>query len=417
MRSRSTGRGARRPLPLLVLGLGAALCLPVSAQAGPLARALDHLSARQDPVGGGFAVGPGTDPTYTEWAALAVAAAGEDTRRWRRGRASLRAALVRPMEGTTLAEVERAAVALAAAGLDPRVATDRNLVREVLQAQRTDGTIGPDPSTTAWGILALTSGGLGRDSRAVSDAAEALRRIQRPDGGWALNDADPRSGPNTTAAAIQALIAAGHDAEGSFTLRRARLFLLSAQNADGGFPPVVGGPSTALTTAWVSLSIRALGERGSRAPWDRAGGPLAYLRSLQRPDGGVRNAAEATEASVWATSQAALAFSGKYLPHRRLVPRPVPLRAPWVVSRPPVRAGGLVLRFRDDPGGTGVDPAAVRLRVAGRDVTSRAVVTAAGLRLPGSLVPRGRPTASLVLADRAGNGRAIRWRLIAPPDR
>ena len=171
MRSRSTGRGAPRPLPLLVLGLGAALCLPVNAQAGPLARALDHLAARQDPVGGGFAVGPGTDPTYTEWAALAVAAAGEDTRRWRRGRASLRTALVRPMEGTTLAEVERATVALAAAGLDPRVATDRNLVREVLQAQRTDGTIGPDPSTTAWGILALTSGGLGRDSRAVRDAA------------------------------------------------------------------------------------------------------------------------------------------------------------------------------------------------------------------------------------------------------
>lgn len=366
-------------------------------------------------------MGPGTDPTYTEWAALAVAAAGEDTRRWQRGRTSLREALVRPMQGSTLAEVERAAVVLAAAGMDPRVITGRNLVREVLRAQRTDGTIGSDPSTTAWGILSLTAGGLGRDSRAIRDAGGALERLQRSDGGWSLNPQDPRSGPNTTAAAIQALVAAGYDPEGSFALRRARLFLLSAQNADGGFPPVVGGPSTALTTAWVALSIRALGERSSQVPWDRSGGPLAFLETLQRPDGGVRNSPEATEVSVWATSQAALAFSGKFLPHRRRLARRVPLRAPRVVSRFPSaggRLGGaLIVRYRDDLGGTGVDPRAVRLRVGGRDLTSRAVVTASTLRLPRAAVPPGRPTIRLVLADRAGNGRAVRWRIVAPPDR
>ncbi len=413
MRSRSTGRGHARPLPLL-LALAAALGLPAGAQAGPLARSLDHLAARQDPVGGGFAVGPGTDANYTQWAGLAVSAAGEDTRGWQRGRRSLRTALRRPLVGGTLIEAERTAVAMAAAGIDPRMASGRNLVREVLRAQSTNGLIGPDSATTAWGVLALRAGGLKPGSRATRDAAAALVRIQRPDGGWALTAAEPRSGPNTTAAAIQALVAAGRDPETSPALRRARLFLLSAQNADGGFPPVVGGTSAALTTAWVAISIRALGDRPSRLPWDRSGGPLAFLRSLQLPDGGVRNATESPRSSVWATSQAALAFSGKYLPQRRRLARPVPLRAPRVVARGALKGGRLLVRYRDDAGGTGVDPHAVRVRVRGRDVTRRAVVTPYHLLLPRGLVPPGRSVIRLGLADRAGNDRAVRWKVDQP---
>lgn len=418
MRSRFMGRGSARPLPVLVLALGAALCLPAAAQAGPLAQALDYLAARQDPVGGGFAAGAGTDPAYTAWAALAVSASGEDTARWHRGRASLRAALARPPAGVALPDAERAAVAIATAGMDPRVATGRNLVREVLRAQRPDGTIGADSSTTAWGILALVAGGLGPGSRAIRTACDALERVQRRDGGWSLTEDDPRSGPNTTAAAIQALVAAGRDPETSAALRRARLFLLSVQNPDGGFPPVDGGPSTALTTAWVALSIRSLGERSSRAPWDRAGGPLALLRALQLPDGGVRNATSSTGPSVWATSQAALAFSGTYIPHRRRVARPVPARAPRVVARLPQGGrpltGPLLVRYADDAGGTGVDPRSVRLFVDGRDLTGRAAVTPYRLELPRPLVPAGRPTIRLSLADRAGNGRSVQWSIVAP---
>jgi hypothetical protein len=419
MHSRSTGGRSARPLPLAALGLSAILCLPAAAQAGSLARSLDYLSAHQDRVGGGFAVGGGTDPGYTAWAALAVSAAGEDTARWRRGRRSLETALRRPLTRASLGDIEQATVAIAAAGMDPRVVGGRNLVREVLRAQGTDGTIGPDFSTTAWGILALSAGGLGRGSQAITSGAKALERVQRPDGGWSLTDEDPRSGPNTTAVAIQALVAAGRDPTTSAPLRRARLFLLSAQNPDGGFPPVVGGPSTALTTAWVALAIRSFGDRSSLPPWDRAGGPLALLGSLQLPDGGVRNAAESKEASVWATSQAALAFSGKYLPYARRIPRPVPLRAPHVVARHPLSGGrlrgrALTVRYRDDAGGTGVDPAAVRLWIGGRELTRRATVTSAMLKLPRGWVPRGRATVSLSLSDRAGNGRSVRWRIVVP---
>ncbi len=340
MRFRSPGRVVLRPLVLV--GLGFALVLPPAAHAGPLAQALDYLAAHQDPVGGGFSADVGTQAGYTAWGALAVAAAGEDTALWRRGRVSLRAAVLRPLVSPTLSDLERTAVAVAAVGADPRHAGGRNLVREVLRAQRPDGSIGVDPSTTAWGILALTAGGLGPGSTSTRSARAALERAQRSDGGWSLTDQEPKSGPITTSTVIQALVAAGHDPRTSFALRRARAFLLTAQNRDGGFSPVVGGTSTALTTAWAAMAVRALGERPSKAPWNRGGGPMRFLARLQMPDGGVRNAASSQEASVWATSELALAFSGKFLPYTRLVPRPTPpSRTPTGVAGVRLAAAGV----------------------------------------------------------------------------
>jgi Prenyltransferase and squalene oxidase repeat len=322
MRSRSPGRAALRPL--LTAALGVALVLPPTARAGPLTRALDYLAAHQDPVGGGFSADHGTQAVYTAWGALAVAAAGEDVALWRRGRVSLRAAVLRPLVAPGLEDLERTAVAVSAVGADPRRAGGRNLIREVVRSQRPDGSIGVDPSTTAWGVLALASAGIGPGSPSTRAASASLVRAQRSDGGWSLTDQEPRSGPITTSTAVQALVAAGHDPRNSFALRRARAFLLSVQNRDGGYSPVVGGTSTALTTAWVGLGIRALGERPSRAPWDRGGGPMSFLVRLQRADGGVRNVASSPEPSIWATSQLALAFSGKVLPVSRSVTRVTP---------------------------------------------------------------------------------------------
>ena len=72
--------------------------------------------------------------------------------------------------------------------------------------------------------------------------------------------------------------------------------------------------------------------------------------------------------------------------------------------------GALIVRYRDDEGGTGVDASRVRLRVGGRDVTRRALVTPFALRLPASDV---RPGAAvrLALRDRAGNASAVGWTL------
>ncbi|MGD9570851.1 MAG: prenyltransferase/squalene oxidase repeat-containing protein [Thermoleophilia bacterium] len=388
------------------------------ALAGHLSQALDHLAARQDPAAGGFGADGGTDPAYTAWAAMSVAAAREDAAGWRAGRRSLRDAVAATVDRDGVGGTARLAVAASALGLDPRDTGGRNLVRAIIRAQAPGGAIGPDAATTAWGVIALSSAGLGPGWRTVADGAAALERMQRPDGGWSILEDGGPSTPITTADAIQALVAAGRvPAAGS--LRRARAYLLSVQNPDGGFPTVAEGPSTALTTAWVTLAIRALGERSSRPPWgDRSGGPLALLARLQGSDGGVRNAAGSTAPSVWATSQAALAFAGKPLPLAGPVPRaaPPPDRAPRVLERTPLGGGRvdgrLVARYADDEGGTGIDPESVRLHVEGRDVTLMARVTSQDLVLSGLAIPSGTVRVRLTVADRAGNVTTVRWRVV-----
>ena len=394
----------------IILGLVA----PAPAVAGPLAKALDHLAARQDPVRGGFAEAAGTEPLYSAWAALAVAGAGESPARWRAGAASLRDAVDRRQRRPTLGDLQLKGVAAAASGLDPRSVGGRNPVREVLSAQQADGSIGRSPATTAWGILALRAAGLSAGSRAVRRAAAALARQQNPDGGWSFGPESPGSGPNTTSAAIQALWAAGARPRSTPALVRARAFLADAQNADGGFPAVVGGRTQALTTAWVTVALHTMGEDPERSPWGRGGGPLEALRGLQLANGGVRNESDARGASVWATSQAALAFTRRPLP---LAPRPqrrMPVRAPRVLWRVPgpgePTRGALTVRYRDDEGGTGIDPDRVTLLMGGRDVTGRAQISSFALRLPAAHVVPGA-VVRLALRDRAGNAGAASFRL------
>jgi hypothetical protein len=92
----------------------------------------------------------------------------------------------------------------------------------------------------------------------------------------------------------------------------------------------------------------------------------------------------------------------------------VPERTPRVLWREPAHGeptrGALTVRYRDEEGGTGIDPARIRLSVGGRDVTRRALVTPFALRLPAREV---RPGAAvrLALRDRAGNASAAAWRL------
>src|SRR5215207_8251958 len=385
-------QGGMAPRPgTLAVALGLVLAAPTPALAGPLAKALDHLSARQDPLAGGFAEVGGTDSAYSAWAALAVAGAGERVGRWRSGIATLRDAVAAPLRRPTLGDIELAAVAAAAAGLDPRSVGGRNAVRAVLAAQSADGSIGDSPATTAWGILALRAGGLDRGARAVRRARAALVRQQNRDGGWSTGPESPGSGPNTTAAAVQALWAAGARLEGASpldrasALDRARDYLVGAQNADGGFPPVAGSRTQALTTAWVAVALNTIGEDPDRPPWSRSGGPLEALRGMQLANGGVRNERSSTSASIWAASQAALAFARGPIPLGPRPLRPVPARAPRVLWREPAPGeptrGALIVRYRDDEGGTGVDPSRVRLRVGRRDVTRRALVTPFALRL------------------------------------
>ncbi|MCU0308658.1 MAG: hypothetical protein MUE51_13000 [Thermoleophilia bacterium] len=396
-------------IALLVLALA-----PGAAAAAPLGAALDHLAALQDPVTGAIGAGAPRGPaaTDTAWAALAVAGAGEHPAAWRREGATL-ADAVAASGGRSLAEVERLAVAAAAAGLDPRDLGGRDLVAEVLARQGPDGAIGGRTALTAWGIFALRAGGLPPGAAPVRRAAAALIAAQGPDGGWAWRRGAGAGDVTDTASAVQALAAAGLRRRGAAMLA-ARRFLIAAQRPDGGFAAAGGGAADVPATAWAAMAVRALGERADAPPWSRGGGPLARLAALQGADG----ALGAGALPAWVTAQAGLALAGARLPVRP--PAALTRRdpAPRVLGREP--AGGdrvgvaLIVRFSDGPG-AGVDPARVRVLLGGADLTAQARITPFSLQLPAAAVPPGPVEVTLTLADRAGNGRVSRWTVVGPP--
>ncbi len=99
-----------------------------------------------------------------------------------------------------------------------------------------------DPDTTAIAMQALLAGGVARDDPAVTKAITWIKTNQLPDGGWGFA---PESNTSSTAYVVQALFAAGQSIDiPQYILPGAspRTYLLGQQNGDGsftGFDPVI----------------------------------------------------------------------------------------------------------------------------------------------------------------------------------
>lgn len=372
------------------VGCGAAL-------ASPLEKALDYLSARQDPSTGAIGAEPGR-AADTAWAAMAVAGAGEAPGAWARGGPAL-AAAVTSLPGDSVGDLLRVAVARRAAGT-----VDDALSQRVAAQQSADGSFGGSAGTTAWGLLALRAVGRAPDDAAVGAAVRALGALRAPDGGWASVPGAAQSDAVATASGIQALRAARVPV-GDPVLVGARARLLALRDPTGGFA------RSAVPTAWAVLAIRSLGERPARGAWARGGSPLALLEALQDPDGGIRPT-PASRPSVFATAVTALALSRGLLP---VAPgaSATPDRAPRVVRRTPatgdVVRGVLSVRYVDERGGTGVDPARTRITVNGADFTRRARVTPFTLQVREGRLPIGNLSVSVTVRDRAGHATTSSW--------
>ena len=385
-----------------VLGMLATGVVIGSADAAPLGRALDYLSARQDPLTG--AVGPEAGRAAdTAWTAMAVAAAGEAPGGWVHGAATLAGALgVQPADAT--GDLLRLAVARRAAG-----SVDEGLGSRVAAQQSADGSFAGGAVTTAWGILALRAVGRPPDDVAVGAAVRALGALRCPDGGWASVSGAGASDAVATATGIQALRAARIPVADA-VVAGARTRLLALRDPTGGFA------RSAIPTAWAIVAIRSLGERPGRGVWAHGGSPLAVLDSLQAADGGVRPT-PASRPSVFATAVAALAWSGRVLPvdpGRQATPD----RTPRVVRRTPasgdVVRGVFSVRYVDERGGTGVDPARTTIRVNGRDVTRHARITPFTLQVRPSALPPGPLAISVRVRDRAGHAAVAEWSVVGP---
>ncbi|MGC9359831.1 MAG: prenyltransferase/squalene oxidase repeat-containing protein [Anaerolineae bacterium] len=119
-------------------------------------------------------------------------------------------------------------------------------------------------------------------------ASAHLLDQQQPDGGWEWS-AGWGTDTNSTALAIQALVAAGEPVT-STAIISATNYLAEAQNDDGGFPysPTSewGTDSDSNSTAYVVEALLAIGEDPSSDKWVVDGNsPISYLLDMQLEDG------------------------------------------------------------------------------------------------------------------------------------
>ena len=173
------------------------------------------------------------------------------------------------------------------------------------------GAYAPDSGFNAWGIL----GTLALSQTAPSRAVEALAAQQQPDGGW---EWQPGFGTdtNTTAVAVQTLVAAGYPVTATEVVS-GLAFLKSGQVAGGGFvydPAAPENGADANSTAYVLMALSAVGEDGGSEQWSVDGSTAVdFLVGLQLPDGSLEWQA-GTGPNLLATAQAATALLGRSYP-------------------------------------------------------------------------------------------------------
>ncbi len=283
-----------------------------AAAAGGVSRGLSYLASAQNADGGfGGAPGQASSELYSSWVAIGLAAAGRDPLSMRRhGKSVLDAIRGEASSLGGAGDLERTILALHACGASVRSLPGGDPVTRLLRSRQRNGSFGGLVNLTAFAILALRAAGYPAGSSTVAAAARWLERQQEADGGFGFAARGGGSDIDDTAAAIQAIVAAGAGRDVS----RASAYLTGHQNADGGFPQQPGGPSNAQSTAWAVQGVLAAG-RSPRA-LTRAGSrsPLGYLQSLQAPDGSIRYSRTGAQTPVWVTAQALTALASKPLP-------------------------------------------------------------------------------------------------------
>jgi hypothetical protein len=181
-------------------------------------------------------------------------------------------------------------------------------VAEVASFQRSGGNIGDAVNSNAFGIMAYRAAGL-----VVPEGAVAWHKsVQNADGGWG-NNPGGASNPDMTGASIMALLAAGVG-QGDEAVASGLAYLHSIQAPEGGFSFQAGG-SDVSATAWCVQAIAAAGQDPGGAEWSNGGAtPLDYLLSMQAADGHFTWTAGRDMNPVWTTAYAVCALAGKPFP-------------------------------------------------------------------------------------------------------
>jgi hypothetical protein len=272
------------------------------------ATALEWLRRQQDATTGGYGDGLGGAVEVM----LALGANGEQLTAWRPAAGSRTLADLVRQRATRysrqgVAEAGKLAVAAAASG---GCRTARSLQPSGYFSD-TLGAFAADSGFNAWGIL----GTLALSRTVPASAVDALASQQQLDGGW---EWQPGFGTdtNTTALAVQTLVAAGYGVT-STEVVSGLAFLKSGQVAGGGFvydPAAPENGADANSSAYALMTLSAAGEDPTAETWMVDGKNVVdFLLSLQAADGSVEWQAD-TGPNLLATAQAATALLGRSYP-------------------------------------------------------------------------------------------------------
>ena len=241
--------------------------------------ALAYLQGQQN------ADGSITDFSQSAWVTMAIAAAGEDPNTWNAGGDSIVEYLAdNGATASTATDYARMILAATAADQDPTSFGGIDFVA-LLEAQYDGTQIGTTTALNddAWGIMALISAGKSTSETIIVNSAAYIISNQNADGGWgwAVGQA---SDADSTAAPIMALIAAGY-ASSATEIQDALSYLETQQMPNGGFDS--WGSTNADTDAWVINALVAAGEEPTGADWTTAGGnnTVDHLIGFQIADG------------------------------------------------------------------------------------------------------------------------------------
>lgn len=286
--------------------------LPAAPQAGAALSALAWLRNQQDATTGGYGDSLGSAVEVM----LALGANGERASDWRQrvvtdtepsSLADYMHIRARRLSRMGVGEAAKLAVASAAAGTcEP----SRTLLPSDYYSP-TLGAFAPDSGFNAWSIL----GSIAISQSTPADAVAALAGQMLPSGGWEWQ-AGFGADTNTTAVAVQALLAAGYPVSSTQVIS-GLAFLKRGQQPDGGivYDPAQPkfGPD-ANSTAYTIQALLAAGEDPAGAAWTVNGAtPVSYLLSLQLPDGSFEWQKN-TGANLLATTQAVAALLGRPYP-------------------------------------------------------------------------------------------------------
>lgn len=176
-----------------------------------------------------------------------------------------------------------AAGKIAAAGTASAACLPAGAVLPSFHYSNTLGAYSDSAGANAWALL----GALAVSDTVPAAAMPSLLAQQLDSGAWEWS---PGFGDdtNTTALALQALVAAGTPVSATSVIS-ALAWLEEVQSADGGFPYAAGAgaQSDVNSTAYVMQALWAAAENPGAARWTQSGGsnPLNYLQTMQLPNG------------------------------------------------------------------------------------------------------------------------------------